>query len=179
MFNTEFKWMSTLQIKTWKECHFMGRKKYKSGCCGYLQQAAGRPRWVWGSCHAGLPSPCATHYHWGLTQQRWSLGLYLHIAQSTINILHRDEERDRKRNRYRERTRRRRRREPGSLSKKLRTETEKMEANSSRGRTHSYPGETNTSVLTHSFQTNRHIDRQASLQIYKRDRWRDTDRQKD
>lgn len=27
MFNTEFKWMSTLQLKTWKKCHFMGRKQ--------------------------------------------------------------------------------------------------------------------------------------------------------
>lgn len=45
MFNTEFKWMSTLQLKTWKKVSFYGEKtKNKSGCCGYLQQAAGRPR---------------------------------------------------------------------------------------------------------------------------------------
>lgn len=27
MFNTEYKWMCTLQLKTWKKCNFMGRKK--------------------------------------------------------------------------------------------------------------------------------------------------------
>lgn len=52
------------------------------GASFYLPQAAGRPLWAWGPFHAAPPSLCATHYHWGPNPQRWSLGLYLHTAQS-------------------------------------------------------------------------------------------------